>query len=83
MKDSTRNPSITIPLQSQEIIQGVCFALKHQRRCGDKFCPSLIDLKILEEIWLQQEIKDDHDNKETYNTRPVCCLGFEEARCEH
>ncbi len=58
MKGGTRNPGIDAPLWSQEIILGVCFALKHLRRCGGKFHPSLINLKILEELWLQQEIKD-------------------------
>ena len=71
MKDGTRNPGINVPLRSQEIITGACFALKHQRRCGEKFRPSLIDLEILEELRLQQEIEDAHDNKEAYNTRPV------------
>ncbi len=68
MKDGTCNPGINVPVRSQEIITGACFALKHQRRCGDKFHPSLINLKILEELWLQQEIEDVHDNKEAYNT---------------
>ncbi len=49
----------------------MCFALKHQRRCGEKFHPSLINLKILEELWLQQEIKDAHNNKVAYNSWPV------------
>ncbi len=71
MKDGTCNPGINVPLQSQENIQGVCFALKHQRQCGDKFHPSLINLKIIEELRLQQEIEDTHDNKEAYNTLPV------------
>ncbi len=71
MKDGTRNPGINVPLRSQEIITGACIALKHQRRCGEKFRPSLIDLEILEELRLQQEIEDAHDNKEAFNTRPV------------
>ncbi len=50
---------------------GACFALKHQRLCGEKFHPSLVNLEILEELWLQQEIEDTHDNKEAYNTRLV------------
>ena len=71
MKDGTRNPGINVPLRSQEIITGACFALKHQRRCGGNFHASLINLEILEELRLQQEIEDAHDNKEAYNTRPV------------
>ncbi len=71
MKEGARNPGINVPLQSQEIITGACFALKHQRRCGDKFHPSLVNLEILEELRLQQEIEDAHDNKEAYATRPV------------
>ncbi len=50
---------------------GACFTLKHQRHCGENFCDSLINIEILEELWLQQEIKEAHDNKEAYNTRPV------------
>ncbi len=45
---------------------GACFALKHQRCCGESFCLSLINLEILEELQLQQEIKEAHDNKEAY-----------------
>ncbi len=71
MKDGTCNLGINVPLQSQAIIMGMCFALKHQRQCGEKLHPSLINLKILEELWLQQEIKDAHNNKEAYNTQPV------------
>ncbi len=63
MKDGTRNLRISVPLWSQELIMGACFALKHQRRCGEKFHPSLISLDILEELWLQQEIEDAHNNK--------------------
>ncbi len=50
---------------------GACFALKHQRCCREKFHPSWINLKILKELWLQQEIKDAHGNKEAYDTLPV------------
>ncbi len=50
---------------------GVGFALKHQRHCRENFHPSLINLEILEELRLQQEIKEAHDNKEAYNMRPV------------
>ncbi len=71
MKDRTHNPCINVPLQSQEIIMGACFALKHQRLFGEKFCPSLINLEILEELWLQQEIKDAHEYKGAYNNWPV------------
>ncbi len=71
MEDETHNPGINVSLWSQEIIMGVCFALKHQQSCGEKFHPSLINLKILEELWLQQEIKDTHNNKEACNTWSV------------
>ncbi len=50
---------------------GTCFALEHQRRCGEKYHPSLGNLNILEELWLQQEIKDAHDNKVAYDSCPV------------
>ncbi len=50
---------------------GTCFALKHQRHCRKIFYPSLINLEILGERWLQQEIKEAHDNKEAYNTWPI------------
>ncbi len=50
---------------------GMCFALKHQKHCGEKFHPSLVNLKNLKELRLQQEIEDAHDNKEAYDTRPV------------
>ncbi len=62
MKDRTWNPGINVPLQSQEIIPGMRFALKNQWHCGEKFHPSLMNLKNLEELWLQQQIKDAHDN---------------------
>ncbi len=71
IKDGTCNPGINVPLGFQEIIMDVCFTLKHQWRCRENFCPSLIDLEILEELWLQQEIKEAHDNKEAYNTWPI------------
>ncbi len=35
------------------------------------FHPSLINLKILKELWLQQEIGDTHNNKQAYSTWPV------------
>ncbi len=71
MKDGTHNPGINVPLQSPETIMGACFALKHQRHCKEKFHPSLVILEILEKLWLQQEIKDAHNNKQAYNTQPV------------
>ncbi len=50
MKSRTWNPSINVPLWSQEIIAGACFTLKHQYCCGDaKYHPSLVTLKILKE----------------------------------
>ncbi len=36
-----------------------------------KYHPSLINLNILEELWLQQEIEDAHDNKVAYDSCPV------------
>ncbi len=71
MKGGTRNTGISVPLWSQEIILGTCFALKHQQHCGEKFHPSLGNLKILEELWLQQEIDKAHNNKVAYITRPA------------
>ncbi len=71
MKGGTWNPVINVPLQLQELIMGAYFALKHHRRCGEKFHPSLVNLNILEELQLQQEIKDTHNNKVTYDSRPV------------
>ncbi len=48
-----------------------CFALNQQRHCREKFHPYLINLKILLELWLQQEMEDSQDTKEAYNTQPV------------
>ncbi len=50
---------------------GACFALKHQRRCGEKYHPSLVNLDILEELQLQQEIEYAHNNKVAYDSHPV------------
>ncbi len=49
---------------------GECFALKHRRHCRKSFFSSLINLEILEELWLQQEIKEAHDNKEVITFSP-------------
>ncbi len=70
-KGGTCNPGINVLLSLQEITMGTCFSLKHQRCCGEKFHPSIVHLEILEELWLQQEIEDAHDNKEACNTQPV------------
>ncbi len=32
--------------------------------------PSLINLETLKELWLQQEVKDTHNNKLAYNNQP-------------
>ncbi len=52
--EGTRNPGINVPFSSQEIIMGACFALKHHRRCGEKFHPSLVNLDILEELLINR-----------------------------
>ncbi len=71
MKRGTWNPKINVPLWSQELIMGACFALNHQRRCGEKYHPSLVSLNILEELRLQQEIEDTHNNKVAYDSCPI------------
>ncbi len=71
MKGGTQNPEINLPLWLQEIIMGACFALKHQRCCGDKFHPSVVKFDILEELWIQQEIKDAHNYKVAHDSCPV------------
>ncbi len=71
MKGRTQNPGINVPLQLQELIMDTCFALKHQRYCGEKYHPSLISLNILEELRLQQDIEDTHDNMVAYDSCPV------------
>ncbi len=71
MKGGTQNPGINVPLWLQELIMGMCFALKHQKCCGEKYHPSLVSLDILEEFRLQQEIKDTHNNKVAYDSCPV------------
>ncbi len=54
---------INVPLWLQEIIAVVCFCTKHHGHCGDaKFHPSLITLDSLEELQLQQGIKEAHNN---------------------
>ncbi len=50
---------------------GLCFALKHQQCYGEKFNPSLISLKVLKELWFQQEFEDAYDDKVAFNTWPT------------
>ncbi len=66
MKDGTQNPGINVPFWSQEIITGMCFALKHRHCCREKFHPRLINLKGFKELWLQQEIEESCNIKVAY-----------------
>ncbi len=50
---------------------GLCFALKHQRHCGEKYQPSLVNLNILDKLQLQQEIENAHNNKVAYDSCPL------------
>ncbi len=69
IKSGTQNP---VPIQSQEIIRGACFALKYQHHYGiGKYCPSHITLDSIEELWFQQEIEEAYNNKVDYDIRPT------------
>ncbi len=79
MKGGTQKLRINVPLWLQEIIMGACFALKHQRGCGEKFHPSLVHLEILEELWLQQDIEMPTTTRRPTN---LARMGTEELCCE-
>ncbi len=71
MKDGEKDPRVNVPLHTQEIIASACFALKDQRCRGfHPLEPLLVTPHALDNLCLQQEIEEAHNNEVLLKNRP-------------